>query len=79
MIRQLADRQIITIRCPDADAVFLCCDCLGLFAMNRAEGADWQATLQLPPGRHHVRYYAQSGTTTIWLAYEELKIGAAVA
>lgn len=79
MIRQLADRQIITIRCPDADTVYLCCDCVGVFAMRRIDGADWQATLQLPRGEHHVRCYAQSGLTTICLAHETFTISGTTA
>lgn len=74
MVRQFSNRQVVTVECPGVDAVLLCCDCLGVFVMRRVGNCNWQAEMQLPPGQHHLRYYRQTGRTTICLGQEALHI-----
>ena len=77
MINQLPDHQVATVECADADEVFLCCDCLGWFSMNRVDDAQWRLVLQLQPGEHHIRYYVRCGRATRWLGAEQVVILAA--
>lgn len=74
MIHQEENHHVFTTRCPDADEVMICCDCMGWFPMQRSEGGQWRAQLALPAGRHHIRYYARRGRVTIWHDQEDLEV-----
>ena len=74
MLRSSQRHCMFATRCADADEVYLCCDCLGWFSMRRTALGEWQLTLELPPGQHHVRYYARRGGSIIWHDQESVQI-----
>ena len=61
-------------RCPGADALLLCGDCIGCFAMQSAGADRWVLTLGLPPGVHHVRYYARFGDTLVLQGEDDAEV-----
>ena len=72
MVRQLPNPQVFTLHQPDADEVYLACDCLGWFPMQRIDRCNWQLTLQLPRGRFHLRFYVRIGDTLLWHSQEDV-------
>ncbi|MEX0745476.1 MAG: hypothetical protein WD118_07725 [Phycisphaeraceae bacterium] len=67
---------MFTVRCREAEQMMLCCDCLGWFPMRKIDEELWELKLELPAGRHHLRYYLRQGQVTIWHSQAELEVSA---
>ncbi len=74
MVQRLPNAQVFTLSHSQAEEVYLACDCLGWFPMYRDEQGNWSATLQLPPGHYHLRYYVRIGQTMVWCSHEDIQI-----
>ena len=79
MFSQQLHHQTFTTLHPAADELYLACDCLGWFPMAATGEGYWRVSLALPAGRHHVRYYARWGSTTLLYAQEDVTVGPAPA
>lgn len=67
MVHCIHNRCTFSAQCSNAQSMLLCGDCLGCYTMNRTAENEWTATLDLPPGRHSFRYYAQlDGAYILW-------------
>ncbi len=76
MAQRSPEGHVFRLRLPDAEEVYLACDCLGWFAMHKVDELNWELTLRLPTGRHHVRYYVRMGNTTLRYDEQHLEIPA---
>lgn len=75
MLQQRHDGQLLTLHNANADQVYLACDCIGWFPMHRVDKDHWQATLTLPHGCYHLRYYVRQGSTIYWYDHEDMEVG----
>ncbi len=62
------------IKSKNADVLLLCADGLGCFEMTRHGRDLWAATLDLPSGHHHIRYYGRYGPTTLWEGEDDVDV-----
>lgn len=74
MVRRRPAGQRFAICQPDAEEVYLACDCVGWFPMHKVDDGRWQVTLELPHGRYRLRYCVRTGHTIRLCGEENLEI-----